>query len=300
MRLIIDQTRLEPSFVESDEATPSNKKRLGQLLVDAQKMRLEQVAVVLRYQQEKRVPFGEAAVKLRMVGEADLATALAEQYEYPYIAKGQPGGPSRELAVAYEPFGAVAEEFRNLRAALLARWFDGAPAQRTLAVVSPARMEGRSYLCANLAAVLAQSGRRVLLIDADMRSPRLHKIFNVPNADGLSNALAGRSAGEPMVLLPLGKLAFLPAGMSPPNPQELLLRPLFGEVLQRFSAQYDCVVIDTPAAQDGADALTVASRAGGLLLLAHQHRTRIVAAQELAQQLASLKVTVLGTVLNTF
>jgi Mrp family chromosome partitioning ATPase len=128
------------------------------------------------------------------------------------------------------------------------RWFKLDLRLKHLAIVSPGREEGRTYLAANLAVVFSQLGERTLLIDADMRHPRQHVLFGLPNRGGLSSLLAGRAGADVIELVaPLTNLSVLPAGPQPPNPQELLGRPVFQNFLAELDKEFDVVIIDTPA-----------------------------------------------------
>jgi capsular exopolysaccharide synthesis family protein len=170
-----------------------------------------------------------------------------------------------------------------------------------VAITSPGRREGRSWLAANLAAVFAQIGERTLLIDADMRHPRQHELFNLSNAVGLSALLTGRAGKETACRIhPHLRLFVLPAGTLPPNPQELLGRPVFDLVLERFIDQFDVILIDTPAAAETADAQIVAKRAGAAIMLARQNVTRHSQLTAAMQSLTQTGVNVIGSVLNEY
>src|SRR6185436_9716186 len=116
-----------------------------------------------------------------------------------------------------------AEELRGLRTQLMIRWAKAGVQHRVLAIVSPGAGEGRSYVAANLAVAFSQLGERTLLIDADLRRPRQHHIFNVSDRIGLSAVLSGRAGRSAVAPVPeFGALSLLTAGARPPNPQELL------------------------------------------------------------------------------
>jgi capsular exopolysaccharide synthesis family protein len=152
-----------------------------------------------------------------------------------------------------------------------------------------------------LATVFAQIGERTLLIDADMRHPRQHALFNLNNTVGLSSLLTGRAGKEAATRIhPQLRLFVLPAGILPPNPQELLGRPVFDLVLERFSDQFDIIIIDTPAATETADAQIVAKRVGGALMVARRSVTRQAQLTSATQSLVQTGVTVVGSVFNEF
>src|SRR5213592_2290785 len=174
----------------------------------------------MQLQQTNGLRFGEAALRLGLITEDDLRCAVAKQYDLPHLLPGNES-ISKELVVAYEPFHPRAEELRALRTQLLMRWSKAGVRHRVLAIVSPGPGEGRSYVAANLAAGFSQLGERTLLIDADLRAPRQHRIFDVPDRIGLSAILSGRADRSAVVPVPqFSTLSLLPAGAPPPNPQE--------------------------------------------------------------------------------
>lgn len=273
---------------------------IGRLLVDSGKLGADDAERVLRYARDNGLRFGEAAVQLGLVTEQDIRAALSLQFDYPCLAPGE-GGFSAELVSAFAPATPMVEALRALRTQLMLRWFGPEPEQKALAVVSPARGEGRSYVAANLAVVFSQLGGRTLLIDADLRHPRQHAIFNLGNRSGLSAILAGRAGLDAIEAVPnFVGLSVLPAGAVPPNPQELLGRPAFSRLLETAAQAYDVILLDTPAAAGSADAQTVSIRAGGSLLVTRRHHTRVSDAQSLVRHIVGASGTVVGSVLNDF
>ena len=273
---------------------------VGALLLDAGKLRPEDAERVVRLARGEGLRFGEAAVKLGLVTQADIQRVLSRQFHYPYLADGERTPISRELIAAYQPFSPQVEALRALRGQLLLRLFNAEDTPgKILAIASPARGDGRSYLAANLAIVFSQLGERTLLIDADMRFPRQHTLFNLSGSIGLSSLLAGRGNGSAIErVAAFLDLSVLGAGPPPPNPQELLSRANFGELLQEFARSFDVVLIDTPAATLSADANAIVGRAGAAILVARQHRTRIAELSALGEALAGVRLV--GSVLNKF
>jgi len=271
---------------------------IGAILVDSGKLTLDAAERILRLQKEQGLLFGDAAIQLGLLSSQDIQFALARQYDYPYLLQGDEA-VSTELVAAFQPFSPQVEALRALRSQLMLRWFTGERERRTLAVVSPARGEGRSYLAANLAVVFSQLGEHTLLIDADMRNPRQHTLFSLENRCGLSSILSGRGDLSDIKRIPSFKdLSLLTAGPQPPNPQELLGRPPFAKLLADLAGEYDVVIIDTPATNDYADARTIAVRASGALMLARKKETRIDDLRQLVKQLTHSGVAVVGSVLN--
>jgi receptor protein-tyrosine kinase len=277
-------------------------RRIGSILAAQGKLGPQDIERVLQLQQSQGSRFGEAALRVGLITKEDLQSALARQYDFPHLLPGT-GGISNEIIVAYESFHPRAEELRALRTQLSIHWSNAGVRHRVLAIVSPGPGEGRSYVAANLAAVFSQLGERTLLIDADLRAPRQHRIFDVPDRIGLSAVLSGR-ADRGAVVVPVpqfgGTLSLLPAGAPPPNPQELLSRRALGGMLQELRTEFDVIVLDTPPATRYADAQSVAFQAGSALVLARRNHTRLADTAGVARQLSDTGARIVGTVLNAF
>ncbi len=274
--------------------------RLGSILAEEGKIGAGDIERVLELQHIEGLRFGEAALRLGLIAADDLRSAVAKQYGLPHLLPGE-RSISSELVVAYEPFHPRAEELRALRTQLLIRWSNAGIRQRMLAIVSPGSGEGRSYVAANLAAVFSQLGERTLLIDADLRAPRQHRIFNVPDRIGLSAVLSGRADRGAVVPIPeCGTLSLLPAGACPPNPQELLLRPAFATLLEELRAEFDVILFDTPPAKFYADAQSLAFRAGSVMVLVRKDHTRFADTTRVIRELNDTGARIVGTVFNAF
>jgi chain length determinant protein tyrosine kinase EpsG len=275
---------------------------LGAMLVDAGLLAESDAERVLAYQREHGIRFGEAAIRLGLVSENDVQFALARQFDYAYIPPDSTERVvSEEVVAAYQPFSAVVEQLVAVRSQLMLRWFDQGERRKVLAIVGTDRSEGRSYLAANLAVVFSQLGQRTLLIDANMRTPRQHQLFGLDNSVGLSTVLAGRAQTEVVSRIPdLLGLTVMPAGPTPPNPLELLSRPLLPAVLNHAREAYEVVLIDTPALSTADDGAIAAIRAGAALAVARSGRTRLPAYNDLVQGLTDAGVAMVGSVLNNF
>lgn len=205
------------------------------------------------------------------------------------------------MVAAYHPYSPQVEALRALRSQLMLRWFTGEAGGKALAIVSPGRNEGRSYLAANLAVVFSQLGERTLLLDADMRHGRQHQLFGLENQTGLSTVLAGRGSNIPAQRVPgLIDLSVITTGPTPPNPQELLGRDVFVKLLEKLAASFDVIIIDTPSGAGYADAQTISARAGGALLIARRNVTGLNGAGQFGASLGQLGTTLVGAVLNRF
>ena len=280
---------------------PRATRSLGAILIDGGQLKPEDAERVLQYQKQQNLRFGEAAVRLGLISEADIQYALSRQFAYAYLRKtpGEARPLSDELVAAYQPFSARVEQLRAIRSQLMLRWFDRAEERQVLTIVGAERNEGRSYLAANLAIVFSQLGERTLLVDADMREPRQHFLFHLENQLGFSTLLAGRSREEAIVRIPdLAGLSVLPAGPTPPNPLELLNRLNFDEFMIQVKGAYDVIIVDTPSMSSGEDAAMIAVRTGAALAVARAGSTKVAGFTDLVQGLMDAGVAVVGSVLN--
>jgi protein-tyrosine kinase len=283
---------------EVSERTVDRSRIIGALLVEEGRLTPEDVDRIQRFARERGMRFGDAAVQLQLLTPDDVLVALARQFNNPVLPLGGSGGVSDEVIAAHNPESAQVEPLRALRSQLMLRWFPAAN-RKVLAIVSPERGEGRSWLAANLATAFAQIGVRTLLIDADMRHPRQHQLFNLGTAAGLCELLTGR-AGRQITqrLHPQLRLFVLPAGLVPPNPQELLSRPVFDVVLDRFAEKFDLLLLDTPASMQTADAQIVAAHAGSALLVARRNHTGHARLTATMASMTQVGVNVVGSVVS--
>jgi protein-tyrosine kinase len=278
--------------------TPAPDRSIGAMLMDSGKITPDEAERVLRYAKDKNLRFGDAAQALRLVTAEDIQQVLARQFDYPYLAPGE-SNVSREVVAAWSPFSNQVEALRAVRSQLLLRWFTGEEGHRSLAIVSTAKGDGRSYLAANLAVVFSQMGEHTLLVDADLRNPSQHRLFGLQNTTGLSAVLSDRAELEVIQRIPaFVDLSVLPAGATPPNPLELLGRAKFGETMARLTQEYDVVIIDTPAATHGGDFQHVTKAADGALMVARRNRTLEAAVAQLAEEVAATGKPLVGSVLN--
>lgn len=287
--------------MQSTQQKSSAERSIGAILIDSGKLSASDAEKIIREQKNGNLRFGDAAIKLGLLTDADIQSVLAHQFDYPYLAYGD-ASIAEEVTAAYSPFSVLVEELRGLRTQLMLRWFDTDVKRKSIAITSPGKGEGRSFIAANLAVIFSQLGERTLLIDADLRHPRQHQMFKIANSSGLSTVLAGRVAPADAVVKidKLVGLSVLPAGATPPNPQELLSRDAFQAMLNEYSESYDVIIIDTPHATGSADAQTVASRAGAALLVARKNFTHVVAMQKLINNLQHSNINIVGSLLNDF
>lgn len=190
-----------------------------------------------------------------------------------------------------------AESFRTLRTNLLFSSAD--EGSRSLIVTSTAPGEGKTVVASNIAAALALAGERVLLVDADMRKPRVHEVFGKSQKPGLSNILVGTArASESVHKTSIPTLWILPAGEYPPNPAELLGSKRCRELLGSLRAHFDWVVIDTPPIMAVTDAAVVGHSVSGVLFVVGSEMTARASAHRAVQQLEQSRARMVGAVLN--
>lgn len=271
---------------------------IGAIIAETRNLTADQVERILNHQRTQGIRFGEAAVALGFASNDDVMFALAQQFHYPY-APGESRKVSPELTALHQPFGVQAESFRAIRSQLMMRVFNEGQPRRAIAVVSPDTGDGKTFFAANLAVTLAQLGGRTLLVDADLRGPRLHEVFGLENKVGLSGILSGRAESQVIRQIEgMPSLFVLPVGATPPNPVELVERPAFGLLIRELVAKFDHVVVDTPAAQLGSDAGVIAARCGAALLVARRNSARIQALASMLADVADSPAVVVGAVIN--
>ncbi len=282
------------------ELSRDRSNSIGAILVEQGRLSPDEVEKIQQFALRNGLRFGDAALKLHLLTETDVDQAIAQQFKYPVLPRGGEHGVADDVVAAYLPQSQMVEPLRLLRSQLSLRRVDSEKKQ-ILVIASAGRGEGRSWLAANLATVFAQMGERVLLIDADLRHPRQHELFNLNNSVGLSALLTGR-AGREIVrrIHPKLRLFVLPAGSVPPNPQELLGRPVFDVVLDLFADQYDLVIMDTPATSESADAQVLAARADSAVLLVRRNHTRVDELRTAMQNLTESGVRVIGSVISEY
>lgn len=227
--------------------------------------------------------------------ESDAEAALAHQ--------GKDGGPGRgtagwpqELIASRPSVDPRMELYRDVQLQLMQRWFS--LEKKALVVISVDHEAGVSFFIANLALVFAQARQRTLLVDANLRSPRQHAIFNLAEGCGLSDMLTGQAAADHVAQSgAVDHLHILAAGAVPPNPYDLLAGAAFANLNRRLTSRFDITLFDVPAVSLCADAMAVATQTGGALLVANKNRTRVADVVAVEKKLQNLGVTLVGSVL---
>lgn len=273
---------------------------IGEILSKSKVLKPEQVDAILAHQQQTGSRFGEAAVELGIVSSDDVLYALAQQFHYPYspVSKQLLNG---ELITATQPFSKQAEAFRAIRGQLLLKAFNNENEKRALTIISSNRGDGKTFFAANISVVLSQLGGSTLVVDADMRSPRLHEVFNLPNNTGLSGLLSGRSAVQAICAIPdLPSLFLLPGGPIPPNPIELIQRPAFSILMAELVSKFDYVIVDTPAAVFGSDGSALSLKCGASLCIARKGNSKVSGVGDLIATMSAGSVKLAGVIINEY
>jgi polysaccharide biosynthesis transport protein len=193
----------------------------------------------------------------------------------------------------------LVEAYLSMQTSLAFTTDHGIP--RTLTVTSTRPGEGKTMTSYALARSLGRTGRSVILVDADMRSPSLHHIFDVKNSSGLSNYLAGATDLSALIHRGLAdRIALMTAGPSPPNAAELLIGDRIGKLIQELSEQFDHVILDVPPVMGLADTPLVASQVEGVIFVVESHATRMSMARVAVGRLKDAQARVVGVLLTKF
>ncbi len=274
---------------------------IEQQILSAGNLSDAQVEAIRGFQRRKGLTFGEAAITLGLVRRDSLFLALSKRYNYPVLSfGGDEVRFSRELVVGFQPFSPGAEAFRTVRSGLATGPLS--QGKNAFAVIGARTGMGATYFAANLALSFAQMAVPTLLVDANLRKPRLASLFGVDsNTEGLVEALTHAEGHAPPLAVDIVPgLSLLVAGATAPHPQELLSSKEFLNLSQNAQRNYGVVIYDTPAALESADAYVVASRVGSAILLGRRNRTKVSDVKTVAQTLESFQCEIAGTVLARF
>lgn len=203
----------------------------------------------------------------------------------------------RSLYAWSRPKSKEAEAYRGVRTALY--FSTRGQGSKVIQVTSPNPGDGKSTLAANLAVSIAQSGKRILLVDADMRRPTIDKLFGIENENGFAMVLAGMAElPDAIQETSIPCLSVLPSGVVPPNPAELLISPRLHEVLAWMRDHYDYIVIDTPPLLAVTDPGVVGPQVDGVLLTIRSTKTNRLEARRAREVLHNLGANVIGVIVN--
>jgi protein-tyrosine kinase len=302
----------------SESLAPTVDKSLNDELIALWGLSPESVERIADVVRSEGLSFSDAALRLGLVSREDLedANAWVDRRSAPpgpieaaiHQAKARTSvalrhagmvRPSSRMLLVHDPDSARSERIRALRTELMLLVGD-ARHDNVVALLSPGAAEGRSQLCAELAIAFAQAGRRTLLVDADMRHPHQHALFNADYQWGLAQALALGEAPSLYGVEGVPELSLLTAGVIPPNPLELVTNRRFGRMVETWRRTYDFVLIDTPPVSKYADGLAIATAATRVLVVTRTETTSFSSMKELVRRLVPTQARILGAVLNKF
>ena len=203
---------------------------------------------------------------------------------------------SSELITITNPKSPIAEAYRTLRTNIQFSNID--ESLKVLCVTSSGPSEGKTTTSCNLAETFAQSGHRVLLIDGDLRKPRVHKVFRLSGSKGITNLLAGQMKIEEVTHLVGSGFTVIPCGPSPPNPSELLGSKRMKELLDELKKHYDIIIIDAPPVGVVTDSAILSTIVDGTILVVASGKTEIENGRRAKQLLENVDARILGVVMT--
>jgi capsular exopolysaccharide synthesis family protein len=245
----------------------------------------------------------ERGLRLPALAVIPIAAKAATQRLLPLtgrLHKTNGNGTGRELLINSGGPSWQAEAYKHLRTSVLLSTPGRAP--KTLLVTSSVPEEGKTTTVVNMATVLAQTGAKVVAIDADMRRPRLHQVFGMENNQGLSSILSSE-ASENEILAMINQykdtnLYLLPSGAIPPNPAELLGSEQMRRLLLVAGESFNYVIIDSPPIASFTDGVVISSIVDGVLLVVHGGKTSRQVVRRTRQMLQEIGAKIIGVVLN--
>ena len=291
----LDPSRSALENVSSDEVM--RRGRMGDAYVKANKLTPFEVGVIVDSQKKFDLRFGDAAVKLGLLTDDDVSDVLNAQFNYTVFSAHDTSTISTTLDIWHEPKSESAEAIKRLRSELASRF--AALETIVISVLSPAAGEGKSHIAASLAIAFAQLNIKTMLIDADLRTPTQHLLFNLPNQTGLSTILAKRSLNSLTVIPEIApNFWVLGSGPPPPNPVEILSAPKLKDLIDNFAKQISVFIVDTPSAMQWADAQVIAEQTGFALFVARENLTKLADLKTSKKEIQAQGVSVLGVVFN--
>jgi protein-tyrosine kinase len=215
----------------------------------------------------------------------------------PLVRKSESKEKNRSLISYFKPKSPIVEQFRTIRTNIEYASIDEKIC--TILVTSSGPGEGKTTIISNLAVVMAQQGKKVLLIDADLRLPTIQYTFQISNSQGLTNVLTQKKSLEDVIVNgKIENLDLLPSGPIPPNPSELLASKAMDELIRQATSNYDLVLFDAPPVLAVTDAQILANSCDGTILVVSSGKTVIDEAKKAKELLVQAKAKLLGTVLN--
>ncbi|HSH05234.1 MAG TPA: CpsD/CapB family tyrosine-protein kinase [Anaerolineae bacterium] len=199
------------------------------------------------------------------------------------------------LITLTDPRSPISEAYRTLRTNLAFYSLDDPI--KTLVVTSPTPDEDKSEAAANLAVTVAQSGRRTILVDSDLRRPILHTFFDTNNENGLTNVILDDKQELPLQKTAVDNLFLLASGPKPPNPADLLGSRQIDRIIEQLTSQADLVIFDAPPVVAVTDAVVLGAKVDGVLLVLKAGKSRRDHAERAQQTLAKANVRIIGAAL---
>lgn len=270
---------------------------IGHLLVETGRLTNDQAEIILEKQKKEKTRFGETGISLGFITQSDIDFALSRQFAFSYFEKDDDSF-SRELVSAYDPYTPAAEKIRSIRGQITQRWL--MTGNKCLSICSCDSDLSSTNIAANLAITFAQLGEKTLLIDADLRNPSIHNYFKLENKKGLSDILADRASIESIhVIEKLQSLSILTAGTKAPNPQELVSRTKFNQILDDLKGYFDVIILTTPPLNGFADAQIISAKTKGAVIVVNLNHTRFDIMKKAISDLKSASVNIIGTIVNS-
>ena len=202
-----------------------------------------------------------------------------------------------ELVTHGHPKSMLSEAYRNIRTSVLLSFSEKPP--KSITITSPNPSEGKTTTVVNTAIALSQTGAQVVVIDADMRKPRIHRIFGEENGTGLSSYLSGNvELGSVIKKSEIPNLYYIPSGPIPPNPSELLGSNIFKKMMETLGLKFDHIVLDCPPVLGFADSIILSNSVDGVILVALGGKTPRETLQRAKEMLTQVNAKILGVVIN--
>jgi succinoglycan biosynthesis transport protein ExoP len=228
---------------------------------------------------------------------------LRRYFDLPYLGPiphfkiENPDLPKSNLIVHNDPKSSASESYRGIRTGILFSTSSGPP--RSLLITSGDTKEGKTITCSNLAIAMAQAGQRILMLDCDMRIPRLHQLFNIGNERGLSNILIGEiDWREVKTSTPIPNLEVIPSGPIPPNPADLIGSDRMRDLIKEATQEYDCILFDSSPVGAVTDPVILSRFVEGVVLVVKAGQTGRERLANSFRLLKDVQAHVLGAVLN--